>query len=333
MGYSRQGNMINSSYLQTLHTEPDSKTEDQQRYRQFFEAYQRRELVLSLLSQLNHLVIDIQRHRGISMGLLAGNRAFENDFTRLQFQIDRRLATFSAFASSNENLLSSHDKENIQLAWSTIRQDWQDDKLSDNFELHSHFIEQLFQLTQKLSKMLETPTNDEFGNKFAMSSGAPEPRTNQYQRSIKQMEIVNFICALLPHMIENLAKIRGLATFSAAMGIAQYDHDRKLRFYLQCAREQNEKLRQCAQRLHEVLGGELNAKYVIGESETKFVHLIELVTHDVLSGKTIHSSSSQLFNLATYLIDKYWSVVDDGLDILRVWHRRDLEDWVIEPGN
>ncbi len=288
---------------------------------EFCRRYQERELTINLVHQINHLVQDVQRHRGISMGLLAGNRAFEGDLYRLQAQIGRRLATLVAFSAMGDALLDLRDRENLELAWSTIRHDWEDDKLSDNFELHSHFIEQLFLLGVKLAKSIEAPLAT------AKEDGTTAP-ADTVSRQAKQIELLNFTCSLLPQMIETMAKIRGLASFSAAVGSAQYDHDRKLRFLLQCAREQNETIRQRAQRLHEVLDGECNAKYVIGELETKFVHLMELVTHDVLSGQTINASSSQLFNLATDVIDKYWRIVDDGLNLLRLWHRRDLEAWI-----
>ncbi len=306
--------------------------QDEAQYHAFCSAYQQRELALNLVNQLNHFVKDVQRHRGISMGILGGNRAFETDFYRLQVQIDRRLATLEAFACRGEELFSLRDKENIHFAWRTIRHDWQGDKVGENFELHSHFIEQIFQVKNLIAKRLEQPIISEFtasqDNDENQQSHPPQslkalPRLNQ------QIELINFICALLPNMIECMAKIRGLASFSAAVGSAEYDHDRKLRYLSQVAREQNDKIRHCAQRLHDVLGGEINAKYTIGEMETKFMHFIELVTHDVLSGKTITSSSSQIFTLATVLIDTYWSVVDEGMNALRRWHRDDLEAWIM----
>ncbi len=292
---------------------------------EFCGLYQARELVINLVHQVNHLVVDVQRHRGISMGLLAGNKAFEGDFDEIQSQISRRLAALDAFASLSAGLFGGRERAALQQAWDTIRLDWQDDKLSDNFELHSHFIEQLFHVSIGMAKSIETPLLDVVGYESRLEGKEVE----SYPRNVKQAELVHFTCATLPQMIESLAKIRGLASFSAAKGGAQYDHDRKLRFLVQSARTHNEKLRQCAHRLHSVLGGELNAKYVVGELETKFVHLIEIVTHDVLSGRTIHSSSSQLFNIATDLIDKYWGIVDEGLDLLRLWHRRDLESWIV----
>ncbi len=286
--------------------------------------YQVRELAINLVHQINHLVKDVQSHRGISMGLLAGNRALEGDLNGLQGQIARRLATIDAFASMTDGLFNRRDRESIQFAWDTIRDNWEDDKLSENFELHSYFIEQLFHTSSVVAKSIEVPMLESLDERV----GGDAFSVGEYSRHTKQVELLHFSCSVLPAMIESIAKIRGLASFSAAVGGAEYEHDRKLRFLLQCAREQNETIHQRAQRLHEVLKGEFNAKYVIGELETKFVHLIELVDKDILSGKTIHSSSSQLFDLATNIIDRYWGIVDDGLGMLRKWHKDDLEVWI-----
>ncbi len=286
--------------------------------------FQVRELAINLVHQIDHLVKDVQSHRGVSMGLLAGNRALEADLNGLQGQIARRLVTIDAFASMTDGLFNQRDRESIQFAWDTIRDNWQDDKLSENFELHSYFIEQLFHVSSVVVKSIEVPMLESLDERVGVDAFS----VGEYSRHTKQVELLNFSCSVLPTMIESIAKIRGLASFSAAVGGAEYEHDRKLRFLLQCAREQNETIHQRAQRLHEVLKGEFKAKYVIGELETKFVHLIELVDKDILSGKTIHSSSSQLFDLATNIIDRYWGIVDDGLGVLRKWHRDDLELWI-----
>ncbi|MFL0810942.1 MAG: lytic murein transglycosylase [Agarilytica sp.] len=297
----------------------------------FCRLYRERDLSINLVHQINHLVKDVQRHRGVSMGLLAGNKAFENDFYVMQNQISRRLSTLSAFAVSEGDVFGERERQNVQIAWDSIRHNWQGDKLSDNFELHSHFIEQLFQIVNLIRRQLEPPLLANFAEEVSIHASFDEANkasATEYSQQTKQIELLQFTCLLLPTIVETLAKIRGLASFSAAVGSAQYDHDRKLRFLVQTAKEQNERLRQRAQRLHAVIGSEFNAKYIVGELETKFVHLIELVIHDVLSGKTIHASSSQLFNLATNLIDKYWSIVDDGLDLVRHWHREELERWI-----
>ncbi len=313
------------SQVVRIHSLNTGKDSPESRHYELCQLYQVRELTLNLIHQINHLVKEVQNHRGISMGLLAGNRVLEKDLDMLQSRIGRRLATLDAFASMSDGLFGQRDRDSIQFAWDSIRENWQDDKLSENFELHSFFIEQLFAVCAQVVKSIEVPMLESWGDTVRVGTFS----VGEYSRHTQQVELLNFSCSVLPNMIETIAKIRGLASFSAAIGGAQYEHDRKLRFLLQCAREQNEIIHQRAQRLYAVLNGEFNAKYVIGELETKFAHLIDLVDKDILSGNAIHSSSSQLFELATSIVDKYWGIVDDGLSVLRGWHQADLESWIV----
>lgn len=308
-------------------------TTPQDSYADFCSAYQKRELEQNFIMQLNHLIKDVQLHRGISMRLLAGNKSFEKDFKTLQSKINRRLSTLLVFSTYDKTLFSIADKKNIQLSWDTIRNDWQDDKLTDNFELHSHFIEQLLLKILDISNNLRKPLLDEL-QKSADSGGSGDTDrigsedNERYPRQIKQMELLNFICSLLPISIENMAKIRGLASFAAEIGCVHESQQRKLRYLLQCAREDNVKAGHCSQRLHSILGDAFNAKSIVGEFETKFVYFIELVSRDVLSGSKIQTSSWQIFNLGTNIIDKYWQIVDEGLNLLRIWQRDDFNAWV-----
>lgn len=288
-------------------------------YADFCALYQQRELEQRFVIQLNHLIKDVQLHRGVSMGLLAGNNKLEKDLDTLQRRINRRLSSLGAFSYYSGTLLCPDDKKNIQLAWDTIRHDWRDDKLVDNFELHSHFIEKLLLKILDITNNLKVLVWEDLYKNQGDSS---------YPRHMQQLELLNFICSLLPITIENMAKIRGIASFAAEVGNVQDDQKRKLRYFLQCARENNVKAHHCAHRLHEVLNGALSAKYAIGELETQFTHFIDLVNHDVLSGKDIQTSSWQLFGLGTTIIDKYWQIIDDGLNLLRIWHHEDLEAWI-----
>lgn len=299
-----------------------------EQYQLFCIAYRRREDTLTLVHQLNQMVKAVQKHRGISMGLLGGNAVFEGDFNVLQRQLERRLATLETFASNFGGILSEKDKENLHLAWATIRQNWQDDDLSDNFELHSHFVEQLLGMVYSLAKQLEKPLTPELVD---TQDESVEEDDASYPRMFKQIEVLNFVAKQLPDMIEQIAKVRGLGTYAAATGLVDYPHDRKLRFLLQCSRQQSEKLRHQAERLEKILGESLTALADLKNLELKLMFLLNTIEKDVLSGTTITASSHQLFQLATDLIDVYWNVVNQGLALVRRWHEDDLEAWLKLP--
>ena len=311
-------------------------------YEIFCAAYRQREDTLTLIYQLNQMIKAVQKHRGMSMGLLAGNAAFIGDFEILQRQLERRLATLETFAHETGGLLSQRDKKNLHLAWETIRHNWQDDDVSDNFELHSHFVEQLHGMIFSLAKQLEAPLSGEVPGEVSsnlageVSGNLVEPPALlqsdrdgvSYPRMFKQIELLNFVTTQLPEMIEQIAKIRGLSTYAAATGEVRYHNDRKLRFLLQCSRRQSEKLRHQAERLEGILNGGIKGLIELKNLELKLIYFLNSVERDVLSGRTITASSHQLFKLATELIDVYWAVVNEGLDMVRKWHADDLENWL-----
>ncbi len=302
-------------------TKPLSKAlfpfEDTRPFDKACEEYRVRNDVLSLIFQINQLIKAVQKHRGITMGLIGGSAGFREEFTRLQLQIDRRISTFQAFIKRTEGLISGQQELSVVFSWQTIRQDWQDDKLSDNFELHSHLIEQLQNLVYGLAKLLEQPFE-----------GVGTADSIAYPQVFKQIELLNFVARELPEMVEHLAKVRGLSTFIAASGELEYHHDRKLRYVLQCAKQQNERLRHQSDRLRELLEGAIVSLPEIKAVELKLIYLLEIVENDVLGGGTIKTNSHQLFKLATELIDVYWAIVNEGLAVIRSWNEELLEAWL-----
>ncbi|VUD53083.1 hypothetical protein TDB9533_01763 [Thalassocella blandensis] len=323
---SRFGNLQSMPIL----VEQENNNNNEEVHSQLCDLFTRRELTLSLVNQLNHIVKAVQRHRGISMGLLAGNKVFEKDFHLLQMQLQKRIALFETYSAKSDEIIKPRDLENIRLAWQTIRDGWQDDRLSDNFELHSHFIEQLFSTILALSKMLETPLLAGLPNKTSNYALSADNDDGLYPKAIKKIEVLDFICSQLPVMIEFMAKIRGLATYCAALGEVDETLARKLRFFIDCARERNEKIRHCGERLRSLSQGYFHSLGLINELETKFVYLLSLIEGSILTPGTVKASASQLFDLATSIIDAYWKIVEEGLYVVRLTHNEELEDWVKE---
>lgn len=292
--------------------------------------FSRRELTLSLISQLHHIVKAVQRHRGISMGLLAGNKVFEKEFQQLQKQLHKRIDVFEAFAAQSQNVIPTRDLENIKFAWQTICHGWQDDRLNDNFELHSHCIEQILVLTQALASTIESPLAS--GLPKAVAEGELQAGNDDadYPKNMKKIEILDFVCTQLPQMIEFMAKIRGVSTYCAALGDTDANLGRKLAYFIDCARSRNEKIRHCSSRLDTLSQGRFHSLGAINELETKFVYLLSLVQSSVLSEPRERASASQLFELATSIIDAYWRIVEEGLYVVRLIHTDELEDWMRE---
>lgn len=291
----------------------------------FCALYRQRQDALSLIKQLNQMTKAVQRHRGMSMALLAGSNLFQGDFLILQRQVERRLISLEVFAAQT-GLLSARDKENLHNAWHTIRVDWQGDDVIDNFELHSHFIEQLHAMIAGLAKLLEKPVSVVVADKNKLE--LPAEDSAAYPKMFKQIELLNFAARQVTTMAEQVGRIRALSTYAAAKGLCDYHHDRKLRYALSTARTSNEKLRHQTERLESLLAGALPSISMIKTYELKLMFLLNTVEADVLSGMTINTKSHNLFKLATEIIDVYLKVVDDSVDLLSRWNDEDLEGWL-----
>lgn len=295
-------------------------------FESFCTAFRQRQDALSLIKQLNQMAKAVQRHRGMSMALLAGSDLFAGDFAVLQKQVERRLASLEVFAAQTGGLLGDREKENLHSAWQTISADWQDDDVIDNFELHSHFIEQLQAMIMSLAKRLERPVSVAIAE--ANNLDLPQEESTSYPKMFKQIELLHFATRQAPEMVEQVARIRGLATYAAAKGECDYHHDRKLRYVISCARASNEKLRHQAERLESILEGKLPSLSLIKTYELKLMFLLNTVEMDILSGTTISTNSHQLFKLATEIIDIYLKVVDEAMDLITRWHEQDMETWL-----
>lgn len=292
----------------------------------FTHLFNQRQDALLLIKQLIHMIKAVQRHRGMSMGMLGGNTLFKDDFYRLQTQLAQRLELFIAFALRTENLLSARDKENLQSAWLTISHDWQQDSVIDNYELHCHLIEQLLGLLATLAKQLEQP--------IAALIASNEPTVihaagTVYPNRFKQLEVLHFSTRLMPAVAEQIGRIRALATYTAALGYCNADHASKLRYVIQCTKVNNEKLRHQAKRMEGILDKDSPLLSQLKSYEIKLTFLLNMVEQDVLKEDKVLADSNRLFEIATDIIDMYLHIVDEGVTLLERWHQDEIENWLI----
>jgi len=293
----------------------------------FTDLFHQRLDALNLVKQLSHITKAVQRHRGMSMGLLGGNALFREEFTRLQRQIAERLNLFIAFAARGNQLVPQRDQGNLQSAWLTISHDWQEDSVIDNYELHCHLIEQLLGLLATLAKQLEQPI-------AALLANANEPTqiyatTTIYPNRFKQLEVLHFSTRLMPAVAEQIGRIRALATYTAALGYCDADYASKLRYVIQCTRVNNEKLRHQAKRMEGILEKDSPLLNQLKSYEIKLTFLLNMVEQDVLKEGKLAADSNRLFELATDIIDMYLHSVDEGTALIERWHHDEIENWIL----
>ncbi len=298
---------------------------DQDTFHRFCHLCRQRQDNLLLMKQLVQMIRDVQRHRGMSMALLGGNNAFRDPFDVLQRQLERRLSFLQSFANQTD-ALNDRDRSNLQNAWVSISRDWQQDAVIDNYELHCHLIEQLLGMLAALGRQLEHPLNNLLDNHservLSNVDGAG------YPKRFRQLEVIHFSSRQMPAVVEQLGRIRALSTYAAAVGACDHPHDSKLRYVIQCTRINNEKLHYQGKRLESLLEQDSRLLAPLKSYELKLVFLLNLVEQDILGGGAITADSSRLFNLASDIIEVYFRVIDDGLQLLDAWHLEDIDYWL-----
>lgn len=293
--------------------------------------YHQRLHSLALIKQLNQLIEAVQKHRGLSMALLAGDASFTDEFLALQHSLDRRIAMLGAFARHSGNLLSRIDRENIDAAWQTLKLDWQDDTVIDNFELHSHFIDQLLNLMTSLGRYLERPMYECLQDAVIRNTeqgGELSGSVNSF-RVVMQLGLLAFVCKQMPDMIELIAKIRGLATHAMVVGECSQDFSDKLRYLIRCAKTQREKLGMGMGRMTDSIRDQLPSLPMIKTYDLKLMYMLDKVEHEVLASQRIATDQHSFFELGSDIIGVYVDVVSQGLDLLHHWHEEQLEEWLL----
>lgn len=283
------------------------------------EVYRERHSVLTLIRMLNHLVSAIQRHRGVSLAHLAGDGLFMEDVSQVQSQVNKRIWVMRHSCDHFDHLVPEHVQANIQQSWNTVCHDWEGDALLENFEYHSFLIDQLLQLSADLARRLGEP--------IALICDLPEdalPRNN----SPLSDWILSLVSRGVPQLIEHLAKIRGIATHSAVIGECDEEHDKKLRYWLQCAEQENRDLL----RQIETMDTELRAGWrSLGELknyELKLAFFLNTVSRDIIHGDCKRTDARKLFSLGTEIIDVYVEGVDGGIALLNSGLEDEFESWL-----
>lgn len=278
-----------------------------------FDAYRQREAALSALQQGLRLMADIQQHRGSSMAILAGNRDFETRLAVLQAKVRQRLR-FLDLARTGNGFISDDYWQAILQEWQAVSQGWRDDTVLHNFELHSHLIEKLLQLQRA-------------GGKWLFES---DPVFQAAAVKCLDISVLAFTFQTLPQTIEHLARLRGLSTHAAALGVCDNEHRLRIEYLLQMARREQVNLRNyTAQRPVKVLRlipGLLDTQL----NEVVFTQWTQRISNDVLQkGRLYASLADELFAQGTTIIDGFFAINRQSLAYIRLA----LEDMLEEVLN
>lgn len=304
-----------------MHSQPfnaPSKHTQADKFESVCESYFQRLDALSLVQQLVQILKAVQRHRGMSMGALGGSPSFQQEIRQLQLQLERHFQMLEVFSHKSGKLINSLQQENLLSAWVTISQDWQEDSVILNYELHCHLVEQLLTMISGLGKQLETPLYPDTDN-----SSLPSQR-------FSYLEMLHFSTRLMPEVAEQIGRIRALATYVSASHLCDQDFRTKLGYLIQCTRVNNEKLRHHIKRVENKPDAELLLLGQLKSYELKLAFLLSMVENDILGDK-VQADSRRIFDLATDIIDLYLRAVIEGTQVLQKWMEADIQILIQSP--
>jgi len=304
-----------------IHGNSDTHLKDRRHFNAFWKRIRQQNDALLIIRQLNQMIKSVQLHRGMSMSLLAGGEYFENDILKLQKQLQRQFIALEVFTESIDELLSDRDKTCLDNAWQTIAHDWHDDDVIDNFELHSHFIDELLAIVTGLSKRLTHFSADH----SATNDSADNDDSITYPQAFRQIELLNFVAKQLPQTIEQIAKIRGLSCHAATIGKVEHWQGRYLGYLIQCVKTENQKLLYQANRISTLIDVEFHSINNIKTYENKLFFLFTCLENDLLIESKDDIDGQQLFKLSSEIINVYSRIVDDGWGLVRRWLDNDIQ--------
>lgn len=276
---------------------------------QLHQNQQTRLRALDLIKSLYEQVRVIQQHRAATNGALAGNPFFETRTGPLAREVNARFKELSRQKQCVESISDDVLWQEIELAWQTVHQQWRQDDVIENFELHSHLVKQILQYIGLLGDRAEELIETHF----------------QYQA------LGHYVFHDLPWFIELLGQIRALGTSAAISGRIEKPIEMRLRFLMGQLLNQQEVVRQQAQKLSKEALDITSSLIDALLCQPKLERLTGLVHHDLLSGKKIVTTADEFYSLATAIIDAHYKVMNEGLRLLRLSMDKRIQAWVKQP--
>jgi len=270
---------------------------------------------ITIIRQIIPLMIASQLHRGAQLALMEGGKYFEEKVKILQAEIDSRFTTLLLL---NKELSTPLQEQQIKLLlqeWDTL-QDWNGGPVLENFNLHSHFIEQLMRLIWSVSEK-----SNYFLVKLSRDTKSNSHKNHNSNDSISASAddglLSKFVLQEIPELIELLARIRGLATHSSVIKQCDAEHKTWLEFLLKQLKQKNEKFRVLIRSLQIYALRDLPALIDIEIQDVGIVQLIQFVENNILRDSDIEVNGHNVFMLTTNIINSYNKVVKQGIDFIQ----------------
>ena len=263
---------------------------------------------LTLIRHLNLLIISGQKHRGAMLALLGGDASFEPKLLELNNQIAKRIDVISVLNSQYFNIISPTDLRALEGDWRLLEKSDCGGSIESCYELHNAFIESLLGLMWRMVSMIYL--NHPSGS---MARASSEPSSALFFDK-DQQTLLKITVRLMPELIETMAKLRGIATFVAVIGVCEDENQKRLAYLLQVLSNRKDQLADLSKSLGHTTLSALPAFAELFLHEHKLDQLQRVVRQEFMSNSEIKTGSQEIFDFVTSIVEVYYKAVEAGID-------------------
>jgi hypothetical protein len=236
---------------------------------------------LMFSQEILELVNQMQKHRGMSSGIIGGKNDFKKPLRDLDIIINNRLSSIKEESTSYPQMFDNDAWEDIHSRWQDKCRNWQSYELFSNIENHTVLIKIILEQVNTLIDRAGLTTGEDF-------------EFNSVARKILRE---------LPELVEYIGQTRALTVYCSSVHTCPTDTKLYLRYLHQKIQEGTSDIE-----ISMTIPTELGSKVKC---------LLDLVEAEILEVEKITIDANVLFQLCTEIIDAYLELTKEAINELK----------------
>ena len=226
-----------------------------------------------ILELVNHM----QKHRGMSSGIIGGKNDFREPLRQLDIIIDNRLRSITEESTNYSQLFDNDVWEEINSRWQNKCRNWQSYELFTNIENHNVLIKIILEQVNTLTDRAGLTTGEDF-------------EFNSFARKILRE---------LPELVEYIGQTRALTVYCSSVHNCPTDTKLYLRYLHQQIKQGTSNIE--------------TSMTIPVELGVQVKDLLELIEKEILDVEEITIDANVVFQLCTEVIDTYLEVTKEAI--------------------
>lgn len=239
--------------------------------------------ILKVIDMLFELVKVTQQHRAVSLALLGGFQSYSRKIDEIEADTTRLLKLIGLERKQYTTLIDDNEWNTIVNEWQIVKHQWRQDDALHNFEIHTHLVDQLLTLIWTI---------------FHRSK-----ETTLIKNNLADFEI--FILRDLPKLIEVLGQIRGLTTYTSAIGSCETKYHMRLNFLVNEAEAKRMSIETKLGTFQALWKDQFLSNDIVDVIHSHTNELLTTIKQEHLSAGPITVSADTMYEMATRVLNIY----------------------------